>query len=202
MLPICCLQYHWRLSSHCYGNKRSLLGKDVIKVDFNQINDFIMVNLQYILLGMTAIIFIALLIFININLKLSKMNRRYQKLMQGVEGANLERLLHAHIEEVREVVGQVNTLSNQCKEINIMCNNSLQNVGVVRFNAFDDTGSDLSFAIALLDGHRNGLVVSSLFGRSESRVYAKPIVNGQSTYLLTTEEKEAISKAVSSKERN
>lgn len=170
-------------------------------MDFNQINDFIMVNLQYILLVMTAIIFIALLIFININLKLSKMNRRYQKLMQGVEGANLERLLHAHIEEVREVVGQVKTLSNQCKEINIMCNNSLQNVGVVRFNAFDDTGSDLSFAIALLDGHRNGLVVSSLFGRSESRVYAKPIVNGQSTYLLTTEEKEAISKAVSSTER-
>lgn len=170
-------------------------------MDFNQINDFVMVNLQYILLGMTAIIFIALLIFININLKLSKMNRRYQKLMQGVEGANLERLLHAHIEEVREVVGKVNTLSNQCKEINIMCNNSLQNVGVVRFNAFDDTGSDLSFAIALLDGHRNGLVVSSLFGRSESRVYAKPIVNGQSTYLLTTEEKEAISKAISSTER-
>ena len=169
-------------------------------MDFNQINDFIMVNLQYILLGMTTIIFIALLFFISINLKLSKMNRRYQTLMQGAEGANLERLLHAHIAEVREAVAKVDTLSNQCKEINIMCNNSLQKVGVIRFNAFADTGSDLSFAIALLDGHHNGLVVSSLFGRSESRVYAKPIVNGQSTYLLTTEEKAAISKAVSSRE--
>lgn len=167
-------------------------------MDFTQINDFIMVNLQYVLLGMTAIIFAALLIFININLKLSRMNRRYQKLMQGVEGANLERLLHAHIEEVREVVTKVNNLSHQCKELDIMCNNAIQKVGVVRFNAFEDTGSDLSFSIALLDGHRNGLVLTSLFGRSESRVYTKPIVNGQSTYLLTAEEKEAINKAISS----
>lgn len=164
-------------------------------MDFTQINNYIMVNLQYVLLGMTAIIFIALVIFININLKLSKLNRRYQKLMQGMEGANIERLLHAHIDEVREVVTKVNNLSNQCQELNIICNNSIQQVGVVRFNAYDDTGSDLSFAIALLDAHHNGLVISSLFGRSESRVYAKPIVNGQSTYLLTTEEKEAIAKA-------
>ena len=68
-------------------------------------------------------------------------------------------------------------------------------MGVVRFNAFSNTGSDLSFAVALLDDHDNGVVFCSLFGRSESRVYAKPISKGESSYLLTAEEKEALQKA-------
>ena len=71
----------------------------------------------------------------------------------------------------------------------------VQKVGVVRFRAFEDTGSDLSFAVALLDSEDNGVVLSSLFGRTESRVYAKPVEHGASSYLLSTEENEALSKA-------
>ena len=68
----------------------------------------------------------------------------------------------------------------------------IQRVGMVRFNAFDDTGSDLSFSLALLDERGNGLVVSSLYGRNESRIYAKPVLNRQSTYALSAEEQKAI----------
>lgn len=167
-----------------------------------QLSALIMGNLQYVLLGMTGLIFLALIIFININIKLARLNKRYQKLMQGMEGVNIERLLHAHIDEVREAVERVDYLTAHCKELNIMCQNSIQKVGVIRFNAFDDTGSDLSFAIALLDGKKNGVVISSLFGRSESRVYAKPIENGQSTYMLTTEEKQALEKAMAAPVKN
>jgi hypothetical protein len=66
---------------------------------------------------------------------------------------------------------------------------------IVRFNAFEDTGSDLSFAVALLDADYNGVVLSSIFGRNESRTYAKPVVAGQSSYFLTNEEKEALDMA-------
>ena len=62
----------------------------------------------------------------------------------------------------------------------------------MRFNPFSDTGGDQSFSIALLDGAGDGLVISSLFGRSETRVFAKPVQGGQSKYTLTDEEQEAI----------
>ncbi len=69
---------------------------------------------------------------------------------------------------------------------------SLQHVGLVRFNPFEDTGSDQSFAIALLDADHTGIVISSLHGRAGTRVFAKPIASGQATHALSDEESEAL----------
>ncbi|WP_207857643.1 DUF4446 family protein [Lucifera butyrica] len=152
-------------------------------------------NLQYILLIMTIFILMALIIFININIKLSKMNRRYQKMMQGMDGSNLENILVKQMEEVRKAMNQVEELTRALKRLETVARHSVQKIGVVRFNAFEDTGSDLSYAVALLDGENNGVVLSSIFGRNESRDYAKPIVGGSSSYFLTEEEKRALMQA-------
>lgn len=69
---------------------------------------------------------------------------------------------------------------------------ALQNVGIVRFNPFGDTGGDQSFALVLADSDGNGLVMSCLHRRSESKVYAKPLANWQSSYTLSAEEKQAL----------
>ena len=69
-------------------------------------------------------------------------------------------------------------------------------LGVVRFNPFEDTGGDQSFAIALIDKQGDGVVISSLHSRKETRVYAKPLKNRESAYPLTEEEKEAIARAL------
>ncbi|MDQ7029441.1 MAG: DUF4446 family protein [Ardenticatenia bacterium] len=68
-------------------------------------------------------------------------------------------------------------------------------VGVVRFNPFQETGGDQSFSIALLDDHGNGVVITSLYTRDGTRIYAKPLEQGQSPYPLMDEEKEAIARA-------
>jgi hypothetical protein len=73
---------------------------------------------------------------------------------------------------------------------------SLQHIGLVRFNPFDDTGSDQSFAIALLDDRRDGIVISSLHGRANTRIFAKPVTDGGSPHHLSEEESEAIRVAV------
>ena len=155
---------------------------------------YIMPNLAYILLIMTGLIFCALVMFIAIIIKLAKLNKRYQKMMTGVTGENQEQLLHSQVSGVQNAVEQVQRLSEHCQKLDEISRTAIQKIGVVRFNAFNDPGSDLSFSIALLDSNKNGVVVTSLYGRNESHVYAKPIHNGQSTYLLTTEEKEAVSK--------
>ena len=72
---------------------------------------------------------------------------------------------------------------------------SLQRVGVVRFNPFDDTGGDQSFALVLTDAYGNGVVMSSLYRRGDSRLFAKPLTQWQSSYALSAEEQQAIDRA-------
>jgi hypothetical protein len=72
---------------------------------------------------------------------------------------------------------------------------ALQNVGVVRFNPYHDTGGDYSFAVALLDATGGGVVVTGLYHRDRCRVYAKPVLGWDSTYSLIDEEREAIARA-------
>lgn len=170
-------------------------------MDMTQINSLVKDNLPYVLIGIAALITITLFAILSLTVKLSRLNRRYQKLMQGSDGLNLEGLLEKHMEEMRLSVGRVNRLQQQQDDCNLQLQRALQHVGVVRFNAFHDMGGDLSFAIALLDGRENGVVLSSLFGRSDSRIYAKPIESGQSAYLLTTEEKEAVRLAAGSQRK-
>lgn len=161
---------------------------------------FITNNLPYILIGLTILIFLALIVFINISIKMNRLNKRYRKMMQGMEGANIERLLMLHIEEVRQTVSKVKDLSEEYRRLDTVAINSIQSIGVVRFNAFEDTGSDLSFAVAFLNGKKDGVVISSIYGRNESRVYAKPVTAGQSTYHLTEEEKAALDQALAKKQ--
>ncbi|MDU2065287.1 MAG: DUF4446 family protein [Sporomusaceae bacterium] len=159
------------------------------------ITDLIMGNLGTMILGLTVCLFLALLIFISINIKLSRLNKRYRKLMSGAEGANIEQLLMQHIEELRTGMKTIAAVEQECKSIREDSRTNLKKVGMVRFNAFEDTGSDLSFAIAILDEKNNGFVLSNIFGRNEARVYAKPIEAGLSTYFLSDEEKEALQRA-------
>lgn len=72
---------------------------------------------------------------------------------------------------------------------------NIQKIGMVRFNPFAETGGNMSFSLALLDGKNNGIVISSLHSREATRIYTKSIENGQSKSQLTEEEKQAIEKA-------
>lgn len=77
---------------------------------------------------------------------------------------------------------------------------SVQKVGMVRFNPFSEVGGDQSFSVALLDGSNNGIVITSLYIREGNRVYGKPVNNGQSKYQLSDEENKAVEKAINNNE--
>ncbi len=78
---------------------------------------------------------------------------------------------------------------------------SLQRFGIVRYNAFEEMGGNLSFSLAMLDDHGDGLVITSINGRTEARTYAKPIKGYDSTHNLSEEEREAVSVASSGLDR-
>ena len=164
-----------------------------------ELSNLIMNNLQYVLLGMTIMILLSLVVFISINIKFARLNKRYRIMMKGMEGTNVEQMLLAHIDEVKQAVRKVDNLSAECQRLDIVTKKCIQKFGVIRFNAFEDMGSDLSFAIALLDHQNNGVVISSIYSRNESHTYAKPIVSGESSYYLTAEEKQALMQAIEKK---
>ncbi|HYN37333.1 MAG TPA: DUF4446 family protein [Actinomycetota bacterium] len=78
---------------------------------------------------------------------------------------------------------------------------AIQKFGMVRYNAFEEMGGNLSFSLALLDDHGDGVVLTSISGRTEARIYAKPVKSLTSTHNLSDEEREAISSAVAGYER-
>ena len=114
----------------------------------------------------------------------------------GADGESLQDLLAAHIAKVVEVGTELERLKELHEYLEVRSRGSLQHVGLVRFNPFEDTGSDQSFAIALLDDRRDGIVLSSLHGRGGTRTFAKPVEAGQSTHTLSDEEAQAIRIAV------
>jgi Protein of unknown function (DUF4446) len=110
--------------------------------------------------------------------------------------AKLEAQLQNTSGNTRDALTRIDELWRRCDNLHDQLQTCLQHVGVVRFSPFRDTGGDQSFAIALLDHHANGIVVSSLHNRTDTRVFAKPVQQGQSSFTLSHEEQEAISIAI------
>ena len=128
--------------------------------------------------------------------RLRRATQAYRSLVSDTQGGSLQQLLDAHISRVVDVGARLEKLAELHEYLEVRSRGSLQHVGMVRFNPFEDTGSDQSFAIALLDDRRDGIVLSSLHGRGQTRLFAKPVEGGESKHTLSDEEAQAIRIAV------
>ena len=128
---------------------------------------------------------------------LRKFRVSYTKFMNKLgNGDNLEEMLKEYVKRVNPVEAKNEEIISYCKVIDENIKRCSQKMGLVRYNAFKDTGSDLSFTLAILDDFNNGVVLNGIYARDSSNIYAKPIENGESKYVLSNEEKEAIHKAI------
>jgi hypothetical protein len=127
--------------------------------------------------------------------KIKKLKNKYNRFMNGLNDVSLEEVLEDCIGKVNNVIDKNKDIEYQLNTIKRNMYYCVQKVGVVRYNAFDDVGSDLCFSIALLDNNDDGVVISSLYARESSSTYAKPISRGKSRYALSAEEIKAIDDA-------
>ncbi|HEX2177922.1 MAG TPA: DUF4446 family protein [Actinomycetota bacterium] len=128
--------------------------------------------------------------------------RRSMAILQGKNDAKT--LLEVISDNVQRVEGFEKVLRTQAKrqeELFALLGRSARNLGVVRYDAFDDMGGKMSFSAALLDDHGNGLVITSINARAESRAYAKPIKAGGSEHNLSAEEQRAIANALGTQQK-
>lgn len=144
------------------------------------------------------IINVMLLILYILNcMKLSKLRKNYATFMTKLgKGENINEMLEEYVKNVDEIKAENKEIIEYCQKLDDRSNDYLKKMGMVRYNAYKDTGSNLSFALAILDNENNGFVLNGIYARDNSNIYAKPVVNGKSEYVLSNEEEEAIRKAI------
>ncbi|HZW82329.1 MAG TPA: DUF4446 family protein [Candidatus Deferrimicrobium sp.] len=160
--------------------------------------NWVMDNLTVIVLALGIAILLTLLLVAILIQRLKKLTKVHKSLMTGMNGVNLEELLGNYLGKVQAAENKVAELNARSEKLEAYAQKSIQNISLLRFNAFENMGSDLSFAAAFLDLNGDGLVINSINSREESRVYAKPVLKGKSSYHLSDEEIEAINKAIES----
>lgn len=159
--------------------------------------NFLQTDLFTILLSV-MIILLFILYLVNV-IKLSKLNKNYRAFLKRIgKGTDLSDTLNEYMDKTEQVQQRNQEIIEYCKRINEDMTKCIQKVGIVRYSAFKDTGSDLSFALALLDNDNNGVVLNGIYSREMSNIYAKPVQAGNSTYTMSEEEKQAVEKAIHS----
>lgn len=158
------------------------------------------INYQLILsvVGTILCLFLLFLIlqFIWLRTKVNRLYKKYKYFMAGEDGGSLELKLSTELRELREMIEASQSMLHQQELLATMQLQSFQKIGLIRYDAFDETGDKLSFSLTLMDGRNNGFVISSLSGNDASRIYAKQIHNGQCRESLSSEEAESIRMAL------
>lgn len=122
----------------------------------------------------------------------ARVRRRLRRILSDNGKTGLDEILDGQATRIEQLGSRVDALNALERELEASTRLALQKVGIVRFNPFQDSGGDQSFAIALLDQGGTGVVVSSLHGRAETRIFAKQVTNGRSKHSLSDEEQQAI----------
>jgi hypothetical protein len=144
-----------------------------------------------ILVNFMFVLFLLILNIVN-SMRIRSLKSKYKKFMSGAGKGNVEQVLDDCLESLNKNTLKYKEIDKRVGKIEGNLLQCVQKVGIIRYNAFENTGSDMSFSIALLDRKEDGVVISGIYSRDSSATYAKPIVGGISKYVLSDEEEQAM----------
>ena len=116
--------------------------------------------------------------------------------MRGKDGKTLEESMKERFAEVDTILKVTKQNRSDIREINRRLEGNYQKLGIIKYDAFNEMGGKLSFALAMLDGKNNGWVINAMHSREGCYTYVKEIVKGESYVELAEEEAEALDKAI------
>lgn len=150
-----------------------------------------------LILGCTSILFLIMILIYGV--KLSKWKRKYNNFMKRKEDFDIEDVLQNNIQSINNILQLIKDNNDEIKRLDKHVKLSFQKFGVVKYNAFKELGGQLSFAIALLNQENTGIIINGIHSREGCYIYEKNIVNGESSNVLSPEEKEALQQAINFK---
>jgi hypothetical protein len=146
--------------------------------------------------ALTILVVVGVVWVLDLQARLRRVQSRYENLLShGDDDASLPAALENLAARVSETTARTERLVTRAEQIDATLVHTVQGLGLVRFRAFQDTGGDQSFALALVDGEGNGAVVSALYGRGGTRLFAKPVQGWLSPKGLGEEEEKALAQA-------
>ena len=151
--------------------------------------------------GIIIIILLILTVYllirnVNSNMRLSRLERRYKVFMKGSDAQSLEKVFVRKFAQIDRLYEAKDQHDHELLFIKKNLDKMFSKYGVEKYDAFDDVGGKLSFALALLDKDNTGLILNAVHSRDNCFLYLKEIVKGESFVMLSQEEVEALRKAV------
>lgn len=162
--------------------------EDIIKI----ISD----NSTFIILGLLALMIILFITVIVLIRAVNRVEKKYKKMMRGTNADSLEALINNKINSIDESLQNSEEALSKYSELREEMKKCVNRVSIIRYKAFENIGSDLSFSIAILDDYNNGVIITNIYSRSDSTTYAKPVENGTSKYHLSEEEQYVLNEAM------
>ncbi|MCW5935441.1 MAG: DUF4446 family protein [Fimbriimonadia bacterium] len=162
-------------------------------MDWQTVEDWVTRPEYLLTLGiLVALMLLWSLVF---TLRWGRFQRQWRQLMQGAESHTLETMLYENLRRLSQLEEIIKRQGSHLEQLQTQADGCLQKFGALRFDAFEDVGGQQSFAVALLNQHSDGLVLSGIHSRQEMRVYAKSLNQAQAEVGLSEEEKTAIQRA-------
>lgn len=154
-------------------------------------------NMAYLVIGLAVAVVILFILCIVLFVKFSGQKKKYDYFMGANRrpSHNLEMKIQDYYETSKRIEEKYSKLLDMVTDMDKTDKTKIQKVGLIRYNPFDEMGGNLCFALALLDGYDNGVVLNGIHSRTGSFTYAKPIEMGVSTYMLSEEEIKAVEMA-------
>jgi hypothetical protein len=158
-------------------------------------------QLTLALLGVAALALISLVLAVVLALRLRRLTRQFAMVRGDAEERDIMQALGGSLQRLDLVDRRIDAVAAGQQELEAIGRFSLQKFALVRYDAFADMGGQMSFSAAFLDDHGDGVVITSINGRSETRTYAKQVHRHDSEHNLSGEERAAIEAARSGQER-
>ena len=162
----------------------------------NSFFDKIGIDLGILVLMLMVLVLVLIVIVLNLSLGLHRMQRKYNMFMKGSDGQSLERVFAQKIKEVDRLSAANDDNYIKIQSLQKKMDKTVTKYGIVKYDAFDDVGGKLSFALAMLDKNNTGFILNAIHSRDNCFFYIKEIVNGESYILLSSEEMDALRQAV------
>lgn len=163
------------------------------------ISEYLGIDLDYIVIGLAALVLILIILMIVNVVQMSKLKKRYRIFMNGKNASSLEDIITKRLDQIDHLIQANDENEKSINKIFQTLQFTYQKMGLVKYDAFHEMGGKLSFSLALLNETDDGFIMNAVHSREGCYIYIKEIVDGNSIIVLADEEQEALNMAKEAK---
>ena len=163
-----------------------------------QLTNLVKDNVAILCIALAVVLIVILALLIYFILQFNKLKKKHEAFLTGKDGNNLEEVILRRFKEIDTLKVQSKNNKDNIAAINEEMLSVYKKVGIVKYDAFNEMGGKLSFALAMLDKSNNGYLINAMHSREGCYTYIKEIVKGESYINLCDEERKALTEAINS----